>query len=80
MWLEQIGRVLLVCSLFNMAILVVWFGMFVFARDLIYRLHSRWFKLTPEQFDMTHYMGMAIYKVAILCLNIVPYAAILSLR
>jgi hypothetical protein len=32
--------------------------------------------LSVEQFDALHYAGMALYKVGILLLNLVPYIAL----
>ena len=32
-------------------ILFVWAGVFVFAHDWMFRMHSRWFKLSVETFD-----------------------------
>ena len=29
--------------------------------------------MSVEQFDMLHYAGMAIYKIGILLLNLVPF-------
>jgi hypothetical protein len=42
----------------------------------MYRLHGRWFRLSPEQFDAIHYGAMAVYKIGILLLNLVPYLAL----
>ena len=49
---------------------------FAFAHDWMYRLHSRWFRLSVETFDAIHYAGMAAYKLAILLLNLVPLLAL----
>jgi len=59
-------------TVINYAILFVWFGAFVFAHGLMYRLHTRWFKLSAETFDAIHYAGMAVYKIGILLCNLVP--------
>jgi hypothetical protein len=42
----------------------------------MFKLHGRWFRLTPAQFDALHYGGMAVYKVGILLLNLVPLIAL----
>ncbi|MGJ0484794.1 MAG: DUF6868 family protein [Methylomicrobium sp.] len=42
------------------------------AHASIYRLHTRWFKLSVETFDAIHYSGMAIYKVGVLLFNVAP--------
>jgi hypothetical protein len=45
---------------------------FTYAHDLVYAIHTRWFRLSSDQFDAIHYAGMAIYKIGILILNLVP--------
>jgi hypothetical protein len=60
----------------NYGILLVWFGVFVAAHDWLFRMHTRWFKLSAENFDTLHYTGIAIYKIGILLLNLVPLIAL----
>lgn len=76
MTLDALRTALLYCALLNYGVLLVWFLVFSLAHDWIYRLHGRWFRLSREQFDATHYTGMAIYKMGVLLLNLVPYAAL----
>jgi len=54
--------VLLWCTVINYGVLLVWFFAFMLAHDWIYQLHSRWFQLPVEQFEMLHYAGISIYK------------------
>ena len=42
----------------------------------MHRLHSRWFQLSRQQFDIIHYGGMGIFKLGIILLNLVPYIAL----
>jgi hypothetical protein len=44
----------------------------------MFRIHSRWFKLSLETFDAIHYGGLAIYKIGIILLNLVPLIALLA--
>jgi hypothetical protein len=74
--LYEIKDFLLWCTCLNYALLLVWAGVFVFAHDWMYRLHGRWFKLSVETFDALHYAGLAIYKIGILLLNLVPLVAL----
>jgi len=46
------------------------------AHDWMYRMHSKWFNIPVEKFDAIHYSGMAIFKIAILVFNLVPYLAL----
>ena len=69
---NEIKYVLLWCTCLNYAVLIIWFGIFVLAHDWLYRIHGRWFKLSTETFDAIHYAGLAVYKIGIVLLNLVP--------
>lgn len=76
MVMHEILHLLIWCTVINYAILFVWFGVFIFAHDWLYRMHTRWFKLSPEAFDAIHYGGIAAYKLGILLFCLVPLIAI----
>jgi hypothetical protein len=80
MSLEFARNFLLWCTIINYGILTVWFLFFVFAHDSLRRLHGRWFHLSHEQFDALHYMAMAIFKIGVLILNVVPLIVLCFLR
>ncbi len=69
--------VLLWCLALNYGVLLLWFAVFTLAHDGLYKLHSRWFRLSEGQFDAIHYAAMAVYKAGVLLLNLVPYLALL---
>lgn len=73
MTLQTLQEILGWSAVINIGIFLYWFLILIFARDWVYRLHVRWFKLTVEQFDAIHYATMGGYKLAIIMLNIVPY-------
>lgn len=77
MSIEIVREILLWCAIINYAVLLCWFLCFILAHDWIQRFHGRWFRMSVEQFDAVHYAGMAIYKIGILLLNLVPYLALL---
>jgi hypothetical protein len=70
-------HVLLISTLINYAIVTVWFLVFIYAHEALYRLHTRWFRLSPPDFDKIHYSAMAMYKVGVLLLNLVPLIALI---
>ena len=72
---DAIKTLLLYSLAFNYAILMIWFAAFSLAHDRLYRLHSRWFRLSPETFDALHYASMAFYKIGIIMLNLAPLVA-----
>ena len=64
------------CSIINIGLLLWWSLLLIFAHDWVYRLHTKWFKLSPEAFDTIHYAGIAFFKIAVFLFNIVPYLAL----
>jgi hypothetical protein len=72
----ELREVLLWSAVINYVILFVWFGVFIFAHDFLYRMHTRWFKMSVETFDTVHYAGIAVYKLGILLLNLTPLLAL----
>ena len=76
MTIESARAFLLWCTIINYGILLTWFLVFVFARDWIQRVHSRWFHLSHEQFDALHYIGMSVFKIGIMLFNLVPFVAL----
>ena len=51
----------------------IWLVAFIVARDFVYRIHGKWFRLKPESFDAMHYAGMGLFKGVIVIFNLVPY-------
>lgn len=76
MTINEFKEILLWCLGLNYAILFIWFGVFVFAHDWLYRMHTRWYKLSVETFDAANYIGIAIYKIGVMLLNLVPLIAL----
>jgi hypothetical protein len=72
----ELIRFLIDCAVINYAVLIVWFVVFLAARNWLYGIHARWFRLSPEGFDAMHYGGMAIYKLGILLFIVVPAIAL----
>jgi hypothetical protein len=72
----HLSSLLLYSTLINYAILFVWFLAIVVARDALFRLHTKWFRLSRDAFEAIHYGGMAVYKIGILLLNLAPLIAL----
>jgi len=75
--LSSVRDLLLRCLVINYVILLWWFGVFVFAHGWLFRIHTRWFRMSEERFDAVHYAGMAGYKIGILLFNLSPWLALL---
>ncbi len=74
--LETVRAMLAWTLSFNIVALFAWFAMFALAHDWIYTIHTKWFKLSVEQFDALHYGGMALHKMAIFTFLLTPYLAL----
>jgi len=64
------------CSVINMGLLLFWFLMFSLARGWVYKMHSKWYRLSESSFDAIHYGGMTAFKMAFFLFNLVPYFAL----
>lgn len=73
---NQLKEILLWCVGTNYGTLLIWFGVFFFAHDWLFRVHTRWFKLSIETFDVLKYAGMAAYKIGVLLLHLAPLIAL----
>jgi len=68
------------CSVINYAILLVWVALATLGRDWMYRLLSRLYRVSTEQFDMLNLGGITLYKTGILLFNIVPCISLYLVR
>lgn len=64
------------CTAINLGLLLWWFLFAVIAHDWTYRMHTKWFEISPQQFDAIHYAGMGIFKMVVIVFNLVPYLAL----
>jgi hypothetical protein len=76
MTLELIRSVLGWCALINMGLLLFSFFMIIAMRSMIHKIHGRWFKLSPEQFDMALYRALVGMKTSVFIFNIAPWIAL----
>ena len=71
--IENLRTLLGWCTVLNVGMLAVWSLAFVFARDLVFKVHTRWFRISEERFDEIHYTLMGYYKLAVFLFNLAPY-------
>ena len=77
--LNAVRQILIWSLVVNYAVLLLWFAAIALAHDWVYRLHTRWFRLSRETFDALHYGGMAVYKIGTLLINVAPLVGVLML-
>lgn len=76
MTIELLRGTLAWSAVLNMGILLWWFIFMTLAHDWVYRWHSRFIKISVEQFNAIHYAGMTFFKICIFVFFIVPYLAL----
>jgi hypothetical protein len=76
MIIDVMRDVFLWCFVMNFVFLLLWAGMLVVAKDGIYRIHSRFIRITEDQFNIIHYAGMMVFKMIIVAFNLVPFIAL----
>ncbi len=77
MEIRVIRDVLMWCAIINSGVLLFWFVLFALAGDWMYRYHNRWFPMSREAFNVVHYSGMGLFKLAVVLFNLVPFIALL---
>ncbi len=64
------------CTVINGVLLVLSFLICAFAGDWVYRMHSRWFPISRESFNVAIYGFLGLFKMFVLGFNLVPYVAL----
>ncbi len=74
--LETLRMVFLWSTIVNASLLVITFLIGAFAGGWVYRMHSTWFPISRDAFNVTIYALMGLFKVFVLVFNLVPYLAL----
>lgn len=61
------------CSIINVGMLLIMFFICIAAKDWAYKMHSRWFNLSKENFDLVLYCFLGFYKVLVFVFCIIPW-------
>ncbi|MFH1573902.1 MAG: DUF6868 family protein [Acidobacteriota bacterium] len=68
------------CTIINTGMLLLSFAILSIAGDWVYRMHTRWFPMPREAFNITIYAMLGWYKMAFLLLCFVPYIALVIME
>jgi hypothetical protein len=72
----QVQSFLLWCTAINYSLLVAWVLIATLARAPWQRLQIRLFRVPAESVAVLNWAGIALYKLAIVMFNLVPYVAL----
>jgi len=67
------------CTIINGLLYVLSAIICTFDSDWVYRMHSKWFHLSRESFNVAIYLFLGFFKILFLVFNVVPYIALLIL-
>ena len=65
------------CTIINAALLVLSSIICAFARDWVYGVHSKWFPIPKETFNVVLYSFVGVFKMLVMIFNVTPYIALL---
>ncbi|MHC4323795.1 MAG: DUF6868 family protein [Planctomycetota bacterium] len=63
------------CTIINALLLAIMFLVCVYAGDRVYKIHSIWFPISREAFNVAIYCFLGLFKIFILVFNLVPWIA-----
>ncbi len=76
MGIEVLTRFFMWCTILNAGLLVFSFMMVAFAGNFMYRIHSKWFPMPRETFNVVLYSFIGAYKILVFVFNFVPWVTL----
>lgn len=73
MSIDQLRELFMWMSIINVALLLLSFLMTASMGGFIYRMHSRWYPMSREAFNVAIYKMIGEFKLAVIVFNVVPY-------
>lgn len=67
------------CTIINGGLLTFSSLLLMFAGDLVFKLHARWFPMPRENFNGAIYHAIGFWKILVISFNLVPWVALVLL-
>jgi len=74
--IELLTRFFMWCTILNFGFLIFSFLFLAFAKDFVYDLHTKWFAMPRETFNVVVYAFLGLYKIAWLVFSVTPWLAL----
>ena len=65
------------CTILNVALLLLSTAIFLFAPEVFYNTHGKWFAIPRETLNVIIYSWLGLYELFIYIFNVVPLIALL---
>jgi len=75
--IETVTRIFMWCTVFNAGLLVLTSVMCIYAGDWVYGMHSKFFSISRETFNVAIYSFIGLYKILVIVFNVIPYVVLL---
>ena len=75
--IQMLTRFFMWCTILNGGLLILSFLFCAFAGDWVHQMHSRWFPIPRETFNVVIYSFLGLFKIFVLVFNVVPWVALL---
>ncbi len=73
---ERLAAILIRSFLFGVALLLLWFLLFLIVPGWVFEMNATWFDIDKHTFDLINYCGIGFMKIVILLFFLFPYLAI----
>jgi len=60
----------------NLLFLIFWALLLIFMSDCIFQLQTRWLQISREYFNLSHFILIGTYKLAVIVFFLIPYVAL----
>lgn len=64
------------CTIINGGMLIISSLIMMCAGDRVFHLHSKWFPMSREAFNVSIYSMLGFFKIVVFTFNLVPYLAL----
>ena len=75
--IQTLTRFFMWCTIINGALLILWTIFLILVPGFVYRMHSKWFKMSRETFNVVIYSFLGLFKIFYLFFNVVPFVVLL---
>jgi len=75
--IQMLTRFFMWCTILNGGLLILSFLFCAFAGDWVHRMHSIWFPMPRETFNVVIYSFIGLFKIVFLVFNVAPWVALL---
>ncbi len=77
---EIITQFFMWCTIINVGLLILSSLLWLVAADFIYKMHSRFFPMPKQTFNIVFYTFIGIYKLLVFVFNLVPWIVLLIIN